>query len=146
MKEESCLGEFVGLFEKGTFPVEAPKRRVHMHRAREPVGVQGLRKKLGTGFHVQIGNICRSGGSSPYSERNCKHLSKTSDEERKPKSGNFLKGKSSGGSFKRHGVSNSSKKTHQACPRCGKNHSGTCYLGLEHALNVARLDISSRIV
>uniref|UniRef100_A0A2N9GFR5 CCHC-type domain-containing protein n=1 Tax=Fagus sylvatica TaxID=28930 RepID=A0A2N9GFR5_FAGSY len=61
-------------------------------------------------------------------ERNCKHLSKTSDEERKPKSGNFLKGKSSGGSFKRHGVSNSSKKTHQACPRCGKNHSGTCYL------------------
>jgi hypothetical protein len=60
--------------------------------------------------------------------RNCKHLSKTSDEERKPKSGNFLKGKFSGGSFKRHGVSNSSKKTHQACPRCGKNHSGTCYL------------------
>ena len=61
-------------------------------------------------------------------ERNCKHLSKTSDEERKPKSSNFLKGKSSGGSFKRHGVSNSSKKTYQACPRCGKNHSGTCYL------------------
>uniref|UniRef100_A0A2N9HUA0 CCHC-type domain-containing protein n=1 Tax=Fagus sylvatica TaxID=28930 RepID=A0A2N9HUA0_FAGSY len=61
-------------------------------------------------------------------ERNCKRLSKTNDEERKPKSGNFLKGKSSGGSFKKHGVSNSSKKTYQACPRCGKNHSGTCYL------------------
>ena len=61
-------------------------------------------------------------------ERNSKRLSKTNDEERKPKSGNFLKGKSSGGSFKKHMVSNSSKKTHQACPRCGKNHSGTCYL------------------
>jgi hypothetical protein len=60
-------------------------------------------------------------------ERNCKRLSKPNDEERKPKSGNFLKGKSSGGSFKKHGVSNSSKKTHQACPRCGKNHSRTCY-------------------
>jgi hypothetical protein len=61
-------------------------------------------------------------------ERNCKRLSKTNDEERKPKSSNFLKGKSSGGSFKKHGVSNSSKKTYQACLRCGKNHSGTCYL------------------
>ena len=61
-------------------------------------------------------------------ERNCKRLSKTNDKERKPKLGNFLKGKSSGGSFKKHGVSNSSKKTHQACLRCGKNHSGTCYL------------------
>ncbi|XP_050266344.1 uncharacterized protein LOC126709967 [Quercus robur] len=61
-------------------------------------------------------------------ERNCNHLSKANDQERKPNQSNFLKGKSSGSSFKKQGVPNSNKKAHKTCPRCGKAHSGTCYL------------------
>ena len=63
-------------------------------------------------------------------ERNCNRLSKANDQERKPNQSNFLKGKSSGISFKKQGVPNSNKKAHKTCPRCGKAHSGTCYLEL----------------
>uniref|UniRef100_A0A2N9GSP6 Reverse transcriptase domain-containing protein n=1 Tax=Fagus sylvatica TaxID=28930 RepID=A0A2N9GSP6_FAGSY len=46
-------------------------------------------------------------------ERNCKHLSKTNEEEKKPKSGNFLKGKSSGDSFKKHGQNEQTDKANE---------------------------------
>ena len=61
-------------------------------------------------------------------ERNCNRLSKANDQERKLNQSNFLKGKSSGSSFKKQRVPNSNKKAHKTCPRCGKAYSGTCYL------------------
>ena len=61
-------------------------------------------------------------------KRNCNRLSKANDQERKPNQSNFLQGKSSESSFKKQEVPDSNKKTHRTCPRCGKAHSGTCYL------------------
>ena len=90
---------------------------------------RGLREEIqGPVSNFKLETYAEVVDQALIAERNCKHLSKTNDEERKPKLGNFLKGKSSGGSFKKHGVSNSSKKTYQACPRCEKNHNRTCYL------------------
>ena len=79
-------------------------------------------------------------------KRNCNRLSKANDQGRKPNQSNFLKGKFSESSFKKQGVPDSNKKTHRTCPRCGKAHSGTCYLESRACFKLARLDTSSRIV
>ena len=79
-------------------------------------------------------------------KRNCNRLSKANDQGRKPNQSNFLKGKFSESSFKKQGVPDSNKKTHRTCPRCGKAHTGTCYLESRACFKLARLDTSSRIV
>ena len=79
-------------------------------------------------------------------ERNCKHLSKTNDEERKPKSGNFLKGKSSGGSLRNMGYLTQARRLIKLVRDVERIIVGHVTWRLEHALNVTRLDISSRIM